>query len=529
MNEYEDVQKRVWLFIKTNENLICLCISVLFCFVWGIVTHGEIIFNKFSVHDDLANIFGYAIKEGSYTSGRWAAEILQLFFRGLYGGKVYSIAPYNMFFAFTITGFITYYLCKLLDVNNVILVFVIAGFLVNFPSFTSMTGYVYTIVFNQIAYFLVILSVYMLFQCDKGRYTIIMPIIFTSFAIGIYQAVIPFFIALILIKCMCLVLKGELVNLKRILVIFLQCFSYSLSSLVMYIVGLKISLKIHDAELSSYQGIDTAGTTSISGYIKRISNCYVEFFFPERCNSADVYPQTIRLLYYVVIVLIAVFLLFKIHKMVCDKRFVEAIMLLGLAVLLPVGLNFIYLMCDPKITHIYSIMKYTNVLVFILACVLLDVFVSDVCYRAYKFVVVGSMAIVLLSVVFYSRYSNVCYLVYQLKFTQAISYFTELKTRIESCQGYYSDIPVVFVNGDSKEEPVSNSIDEFPEVTIPPYATSIINDYNWVGFMYRWLGYKPNIVYLDDDFLLKNGIENMNHYPEDNSIEICDGVLVVNF
>lgn len=514
-----------------NKKLVkekILIISLVCSYIWGIMAHGVIMFRKMSFHDDLKSFFGYDTVIGSYTSGRWAAELLEGLANWVYGGTDYSVPLFKILLFLGISAIVSYFLCRTLCIDKTISVVIISGLMVAFPSITSTTGYVFTIVFNEIAYLLVAISIYLLFE-NKKKWIYPATILFCAFAIGIYQAVIPFMFSILIIGMMARIINGRLSDTKSIVLCGLKFLLLSLASFVVYYVALKISLYFHNAQLSDYQGIDSTTRAGIGDYFGRISICYLDFFFPEYQTIGDMYPLRIRTFYYCSIVILIILLYFEIKKKFVNKKRFEAIMLIVLMALFPIAMDFIYVMCDISVTAIHSIMKYSNVFIFIEVLAIWEVGNDDNSDKVPKAMYYFPMLLVLLSLIGYVRYSNICYLRYELNFNQAVSYFGELKTRMESCQGYEMDMPVVYLNEFDKIEPISNTKEEFQEVGIVPYNISMINNYAWKDFMFRWLGFAPKVCSPTEEFVEELEELNMTRYPNDGSIRVVDGILIVNF
>ena len=60
--------------VSTVKNInILYKITFIFTFIWGIFAHGMALFNKYSFHDDMTNIY-YGAGD-TVSSGRWMLEI----------------------------------------------------------------------------------------------------------------------------------------------------------------------------------------------------------------------------------------------------------------------------------------------------------------------------------------------------------------------------------------------------------------------------------------------------------------------
>ena len=109
---------------------------------------------------------------------------------------------------------------------------------------------------------------------------------------------------------------------------------------------------------------------------------------------------------------------------------------------------------------------------------------------------------------------------------QAKSYFTSLINRIQTTDGYFSDMAIMYINDDKKRIGFSRAPENFDRIRIPPYSgDSIINGYSWKTFMATWCGFRPEETEIGGD----DEIEEMPHYPDDGSIKVINNVAVVKF
>ena len=130
-----------------------------------------------------------------------------------------------------------------------------------------------------------------------------------------------------------------------------------------------------------------------------------------------------------------------------------------------------------------------------------------------------------------ARYANVCYLKADVMQTEAIGYYNRLISRIQGAEGYTVETPVLYVNERSKNDEGFSGNTLFDPIYLPPYhGNSIINDFSWEETMQLWCGFEP--VKADGDSISGSGkeeIQKMPSYPDDGSIKMIDGTMVVKF
>ena len=499
---------------------------VKFTFVGVVLAHGMAIFNKYLFHDDLKCFLGYAM-DATYASGRWGSELLEYFYRSIYGSYNYSLSSYNIFFAAFTSAVMTYLIVSSLDFGNKIQIGLLAVINVTIPAFTSMVGYVFTLQFVYLGYFFATLSVYLFFEYTN-KMGFLLGVVLGAFSMGIYQAVVPFMITYALLVVMTRVLCDDF-RCSRFINIFVKLFLFFLLILCFYLGALKCSLAIHSAELSSYKGIDTYGITSINGYIQRIEIAYKNFISPPPQDSyngkLNLFPGSMQIARYLLLGIICCCIIRIIFECIKRRDYSCLVELALLLVVFPMAINFIYIMCPLE--SINSLTLYSQIFYF----VLFILFVGRVGDIDTRLIVPGKIISFLLlsfSALIYIRYANTCYTKTELALEESRAYFIELKTRIESVSGYSSDKEVLFLNDAPQENETLYRLDEFADVSIVPYASGLQKDKKWNLFMKYWTGYEPKL-YSGDKLYDDDRIKELPHYPDDGSILVIDDVITVNF
>lgn len=73
------------------------------------------------------------------------------------------------------------------------------------------------------------------------------------------------------------------------------------------------------------------------------------------------------------------------------------------------------------------------------------------------------------------------------------------------------------------------SIPQFDEIFIYPYNSSeFINDYNWKITMQLWCGFEPETL-TSFDYMQMPEVMQMPNYPDEGSIKVIDGTVIVKF
>lgn len=489
----------------------------------GIFSQGMGIFNKYSVHDDVACTFSVG---ATYTSGRWMLDIMSKVEKWIFGDGLYSLPVINGSISIICIALAACFIIKMVGIGNELIDICVVGLMVSCPVVTSMFSFMFTAHFYMLGMLLGVIGTFLVCECDK-RWINGIGILCISMSIGVYQAFLSCILSLMLLYLIKELMDRDTINIsmfakKRI---FLLGGAIT-SGLAIYFGVTKIYLLIMRAQLNSYKGISSFGITSLKGYLIRIINAYIEFFAPSKNTQYNIYPGNVRTVYIIMIIcciLADIVWCYKKRK----NSHVRIMIYVVLIALLPLSYNFVYLMVDKE--EIHSLMLYGQVFPFIRFAQIIDRMNFN-CKRLARMKVVGGYAVFILGIISYSRYDNKCYLKATYIQQETISYFTTLVTQIKNVSGYTDEMPVVYINAGNITDKSIYEMEELNNIEISYYGgiKAYINDYVWDRFMARWCGYSPTRA---DEETYKNLPEvlNMPTYPDDGSIKVVDEVIVVKF
>lgn len=493
--------------------------------VAGVITHGIALFNKISFHDDTIETSLGA----TYSSGRWAIYILDKIRGLLFKTRFVSAPPFNGIVTLFLFACVTLLLIKtfhILDKKNIIIVSALS---VTFPYFSTLFGYMYTSWAYGLCFLIATIACY--FICVRSSlFSYIIWIGALAFSVGIYQAVIPFIVTFFLMF--------EIVKLdykeKNTWEDFFKDISYYIYTCIFF-MGIYFSIEKFflwrfNVSLTNYQGISDINNTSLTSYVSRLIIAYKRFFQPIRFTGGDVYPGNLYYYYLFIIGFILIGIIVSLRKSYYKGRetFIQVLICI---LLMPITINFIFVMCDENITIIHVLMQYAQIFTFLWCIYLMERGYLSIC-KYKKIDIFRNMVFILmiLMIVGQSRFDNSVYVKAQYLQNQAISYFTTLITRIQSIEGYCEDYPIIFLNGMDKSKELLFEIPGGVELYYyPGDEETIVNDYRWIEFMKMWCGFSP-IIIRDETYWYKIANElEMTQYPNDGSIAIVENCIIVNF
>lgn len=110
-------------------------------FIWGILAHGMMLFNKVSAMDEVHNIFHVG---ATFTLGRWMLGLLDVIVRFLFGSEQYSLPLFNGLCSFLLIAVAEILLLNLFEIKKDSSIILISGIMTMFPVVVGLFGYMFT-------------------------------------------------------------------------------------------------------------------------------------------------------------------------------------------------------------------------------------------------------------------------------------------------------------------------------------------------------------------------------------------------
>lgn len=493
-------------------------------FVLAFFAHSMAIFNKFTVHDESVALCSVG---ATYTSGRWALGILQSIICILFGYPT-SIQVINVMFSILFIAISAIMIQKLFCIKKKSLIIILCSILVCNPVVATLFLYMFTAPYYMFGLMLSVSACCLVCKVKKW-YTFIIATMLQMFSIGIYQSFIPFMLSLILFYYIVEIYsinstKGCVLSIITKAIYYL---AFVICCVVGYFIITKLFLALFNIQLTDYMSINNMGQESISTYVSRVLEAYLLFFNPKFYYEKALLPATFRsIVYYTLIVFILILigvLLYKGFK----KSIRQGIFLLIVVLFIPLAINFIGVMADKEAIHTLTL--YSINALFLLPIVLLNTLDLDI-----KIKIPFSMVLCALLVYISARniyYDNQIYLKMELIQNRLMSNYTTLITRIKYTSGYTDEMPVSFIDIENLEDKSLKDTDEvdIDGLSVDLYTHELmLEEYNYKKQISIYTGFTPEYK---DSSLFENNLEvqNMPSYPDDGSIQIIDGTVVVKF
>lgn len=504
---------------KINEIPLRYRVCFFASLIWGLLAHGFMLANKLSYHDDINN-FGVG---ATFHFGRWMLSVFGVSSRVLFGTSNFSLPWFSGIVCILVLAFAACYIIKIFDIKKPVFCVALAGVIVAFPSITAVFGFMFFGIHYCIDVFFTVLSVYF-FSRKKNLTDFLFGGIFFTWAIGIYQSLISFELTLLIL----VMIKRSLDEERTFKEFFKEGLYYvgcCILSLIAYLLITKITCAVMNEPLADYKGISNFGVTSVSGYISRVARAYKVSLLIALDSHSNVFPTyTMKIIWWLLLIFEFVYLIYDSIKRKSVSNLIQKLILF---LLLPLGLGFTYVMSES----VSVLQMFSETVPFILCAIIAEKYICSENNKV-KILTVSASIVLLFSGIYYARFANICYFKLDFQQQQAIGYYTNMITRIQSLEGYSDELPVAVLNIENISDKNISYVKQYDFVTVIPYNDSqeqFLSNYKWDDFMKMWCGYEPD--YIEDTTEVENNpiVKDMPHYPDYGSVRIVDGVIVVKF
>lgn len=500
--------------------------AIITTFLFGLLAHGPIMFKKLAKQDDILYMF---IGGETFSSGRWMLFAAEKLKNLLFQDSVYNIPTFNVVFSLCCIAVAACIIIDLFDIKLINLCILLSGIMVCIPVMASMYAYMFTAQFFSLAILFAVAGSSLVLT-KKQWYWILLGIFLMTLSVGIYQAYIPLMLCIFLFGMIKQFSEADTREKQkraffRIMILGISCVGFLLLNTVI----LNICLKITDIKLSGYKGIGYATKTPLMIYLSRAVFAYKEFLLPQKGTFYDILPGSSHALYLCVHLLTVIFyacFLFSVWK----KSKLSGIMILLMGLMVPLVVNFIFVMVDE--TYCYVLMEYGYVMYFVFFIWIFEN-VQEQFRSVIKKISGGIVSCILfLFVIIFCRFDNLCYMKLEITQAQMTRYFTTLVTRMQDADGYDASMPVAYIGKPriSENDTTITEIQELNHIHVSPFfgfRESLPHEH-WRQLMNVFLAFKAWEVDPAELETLPE-VQAMPSYPNKGSIKVIDDTLVVKF
>ncbi|WP_026670480.1 glucosyltransferase domain-containing protein [Butyrivibrio sp. AE3006] len=376
------------------------------------------------------------------------------------------------------------------------------------------------------------LAVYTFERCS-GKLKTALPILFIVCTLALYQAYICVTIGLFLII---LIYKTAEINDKagvnKVIMTGIKEVAVLAISVVVYIVSMIIAAKVFGVELSNdYNGPGSVASHGIKDIILLIPKAYGSF--GKRLLLPYGYSNVISTV--TSIVLLLLILVYAINYIkICKVRSEAQILSAALLLILPLGLNAIYVI---SFGMIHQLMIFAFCLFFLLPLVFDELINnSENGYQGdenrKKFQRLLSAAIVCILIICFNNavFANGAYTHKKLVYDNTILHAQNVWEDVNSIDGYVEgETPVVFAGEFTESKAVYQNMltDKYQNALLGSFGSSITYEDSMIHYFEGILGRKMKIEHLDSSNTDKGVLADMPEYPSEGYCRYSDGKVIV--
>lgn len=509
MKQITSLRRRIYCFLRSSQTRMCLIATAIF----GTLSYLYLFVNNINNNDMIV-----CLPEGYGTglsSGRWGLYLLGELTRSIWG--VFNVPVFNGVAALIVLAFTSAVLVRVFELKNRWSCFSLAAITATFAPIGAMMFFQFTIHYYSIAIFLMAAAAYLLKKRHWAAF--LAACLSAACSLGIYQAYLPFFAAVLLLTLLGKCLKKES-TFKEILLDALRALAALVLSYLLYTLILKALLAIKDVSLSSYQGIDQMG--SLKDFPQQLISACSAFLllpFKEFCGVNSTLFVRASMLVLTGLSILSLILFWR-------ERNVGKILLACLfLLLLPVAANAITLLGGNS--ALYTRMCFGLIAVFYLPLVLLA---QLPCRKPLlkKAVSVLAILLVLASAANYAWQSNGNYQSVYYANRKAENYFTSMFTRIRSLDGYNDNMDILLVGQTITDTKF------YDNYYVTPFhygartgAPAQINEYSRLNFLANYHGI--SVRYANDVEVAAHAQElsALSAYPDSGCMKIIGNTVYV--
>ena len=504
------------LYANKKRLLYCLAVT----FIFGLAAHAYMYFQDAFSNDSLNEFNGQQYIHWKIQLGRFLVPVYRLFTRSDLT-LPWLIGLISLLWT-SLSVFVT---TKIFDVRSKTLTALIAGIFVTNITVTATTAtYIHDLDVNMLALLLAVLSVY-LWQRYKWGHLLGAVLAFAVFAL--YQSYISVTITLILIILILQLLNHA--DFKSVFIKGLRAILMLAIAGAAYYAAYKVSLVLLNLNtVTSYNSMEKLLNLEFFKLIKDIVRAYIHTIRSILLAPSSLPAFATAAISSLCILTAGVIILAKILRKEIGIK--EKLLTLLLIALLPLGMNISKVLANGM-SH--DLMHFAVWLVYLFVLLVLynaNTQENTIISRIGKYG--KQLCTLLLCIMLLGNIvlANQVYVKKDLEQEATLAYFTRVIDRMDTTEGYNrTETPVVFIG---QPDYLSDNMEGFetPGELIGATYHYVLGaaqpDYYDSYFAYK-LHYKILVADNFEDFLEKQAVLDMPVFPQQGSIQIIDGALVV--
>lgn len=420
---------------------------------------------------------------------------------------------------------------KILDFKSVVNACIAVGLVVTFPTVAYYCGYTgYVLVFTMSWFF----SVVAVWVTKEYKYGFLPGGIILGLSMGQYQSYVAFSAGLCVLILILSIFENQ-IEIREWLKLAGRLLTMGILGAILYWIGLQVTLKVYNVELSSYKGLDSMGEISLDMIPELVSRTYSSFIGLFK-GETFFYASNSTIVAYIVMFIVGLIILVKkIIDLVKEQKYFYVVALVSLVCVLPLVLNIIDLIAPA--TRASTLNIWQIVLCPVLIIKLVDTINGNEAIIA-KLVKWSVLVCAILVISEYYEIDNVYYLKQETISKRSEALWNRVMTRMEMTDGYRDDLSLLVLSSDRYTEDGEMIADEF-SVIMEPYDQGLagyISVGPWPNFKTANLlnnlfgtSFKGASDTEKQKILETEEYLEMDVWPAENSVKVINDTVVVNF
>lgn len=494
-----------WCGTRLRENKVPFFTSL----AVGLLCHLFAFTNKLPNHDEAYSLF---IKGATVDSGRWGLGALDTIFPNYSMPWIYGLLT------LLLMACAVCLMIRVLSLKNPCLQALLAGVVIAFPSLTATLAYMFTSSSFALAFLLAAAAVWLLRQRKKALWVVALG--FMIFSLSIYQSYISLAAGLLVTVLIGDLLRGaepkETIRKGIGYVVFLVL------SLGSYYLLTQFILVWKDVTLNAY----AAGNMDfrLSGIPHAIALSYQSFFRFFTEGYRGLIPTPLSRGVHILLLVLTLGMLLKCCLSL--RKPGAAALVAGLAAVLPLAVNCMYLFTTPKSIH--TLVLYGFVCFYALALLLCDCLLTDPGRKALGTAAVNGVTLGAALIIVCNIYlANQVWLNLHLRYENAYSFYTSLMADLRAQPSFTPDSKLALLG--TYSDPAFYE-EKFPQLTEITGVKGFLPDsYSRDRFLEYYIGLSIPFASDEETETLSRlpEVRDMPVYPYHGSIAAFGDTIVI--
>lgn len=508
-----------------SETLAVLKTSFAATFILGFIAHGYAFLNAFFSHDNLVIFADRSEETWKLTLGR----ILVPIYRSLRGGynSPLLIGVLSLFWI----SLSVYFCCRFFDVKSrAVAVAFSAVFTVNLTVIAQTATYLYELDFDMLALLCAVLAA---FLWKKGGKAMLAVPLFVFVSLGIYQSYVEVTVALMIMHSIVALVKEYSADVKRIFKKGLCGIGVLLAGAVLYAICVVVLVLCFDVSVESGQANSLSNLLTEKQYLalipKAVAVCVyrwlnmggfrvgVELFGHSSHGIITAFCAALTAL------IPALPICFAFKKKIKPLNLVLAG---ALCVLLPLGMDFVYVLSNGAIHHL---MMYAIWLAWLIPLLFTQTQSFGQSFKAGTRSAIKAAVFVCLAVILAAniKTSNAVYLKKDLEASTTLSVITDVSRLIHDVDGYEAGTTKVAFAGRYRNGAKIPGFEDYYALTGNTHNLAITDELNAPNYYKYLLNEEINTTVCNGDIYDSEEFLAMPSYPDRGCVGFIGDVLVV--